>query len=791
MSSRAVTLDAAAGSTHVMVYSNGPWTASLTEPVKWAALDKLSGEGINDVEFTYSANYAVSRQVGIVFTSAGQRDTVMMTQKGSITEASFIFDNASINLLRSSATVNNPISTNLQYGLDNVRPTIVYSEEMVEEGEEVPTGFEKWISELKVTRRNVSFQVAEHKGDLPRVAYINFEVFDPNKSGAPVTATLIVTQTSADPQLVFESDAMIIGGNEGPQICSTTVNNLWPYADQIKVENEADWIKNVKLTKDGVTFDVLENEGEQARTAQLSFSFTDELGNQASSSFTVNQGILPREITFGDLRNLVTNPSDEVTVDLYRYIDGYVVSDYKSPNVISSPQIKQFGFDREYGSKVVYLESLDGQYGFQLIFDDPKDAKIARYSKVRILVEGLKLSMEANPDRYFISGITSDAILETESGSRRNLPEKIKKISELTDADIFTYVTIPDMEIMAKDGAYTNATDGYSFKDAANPFSGTSSAPRWDVAPLLCTDKYGDAVFMLTNSACTWRRIEKDLAFNKVVPQGSGNFNAIVVHDTQVQVRYGNLGRYQLRYMDPEDLAFDNEKFSKTIVEWNWNNRVADLNPEVGKGSFILNGATSSAAADFNNTYNGRSGDGGNGGATSNQKGLVANGGIKLMNKWWDFSNNTGRYIDFSFSTSGINGNNMVFGIVWGHGAMGNTTLDSPSNWKLLYSVDGGASFKDVPDCDIIKNRSIVWWTTTSQDSCPGFTEHLRKLPTECFGKESVVVRLQVADKVCDKNPSPKAVSDNSYLGFLGVEKATLTDKSTEIRIGTVTVRYN
>ena len=53
------------------------------------------------------------------------------------------------------------------------------------------------------------------------------------------------------------------------------------------------------------------------------------------------------------------------------------------------------------------------------------------------------------------------------------------------------------------------------------------------------------------------------------------------------------------------------------------------------------------------------------------------------------------------------------------------------------------------------------------------------------------MLRLQVADKVTDINPNPKAVSDDSYLNFLGIEKGTLTDKQTEIRIGTITVRYN
>ena len=88
--------------------------------------------------------------------------------------------------------------------------------------------------------------------------------------------------------------------------------------------------------------------------------------------------------------------------------------------------------------------------------------------------------------------------------------------------------------------------------------------------------------------------------------------------------------------------------------------------------------------------------------------------------------------------------------------------------------------------------RSITWWSTTSQDSTPGFTEHLRKLPADCFGREKVVLRLQVADKVTDIDP--KATSSN-YLTALGIEKGTLTPSvaagNSQARIGTITVRYN
>ncbi len=134
----------------------------------------------------------------------------------------------------------------------------------------------------------------------------------------------------------------------------------------------------------------------------------------------------------------------------------------------------------------------------------------------------------------------------------------------------------------------------------------------------------------------------------------------------------------------------------------------------------------------------------------------------------------------------------MVFGIVWGHGSMSNTTLSGPAHWNLLYSVDGGQTFQAVPDCPIIKKRSITWWSTTSQDSTPGFTEHLRKLPADCFGREKVVLRLQVADKGHGHR--------SRHIGFdlpdeprhrEGTLSPSVAAGNSQARIGTITVRYN
>ena len=82
VAARELSLTKDAGSTHVLVYSNGDWTARFTRNVKWASLNKLQGYGNNEIVFTYSANYGISRKVGVVFEKGELTDTVMFTPSG-------------------------------------------------------------------------------------------------------------------------------------------------------------------------------------------------------------------------------------------------------------------------------------------------------------------------------------------------------------------------------------------------------------------------------------------------------------------------------------------------------------------------------------------------------------------------------------------------------------------------------------------------------------------------------------------------------------------------------------
>ena len=65
VSARELSLTKDAGSTHVLVYSNGDWTARFTRPVKWASLNKLQGYGNNEIVFTVSVREPFSNTTPI------------------------------------------------------------------------------------------------------------------------------------------------------------------------------------------------------------------------------------------------------------------------------------------------------------------------------------------------------------------------------------------------------------------------------------------------------------------------------------------------------------------------------------------------------------------------------------------------------------------------------------------------------------------------------------------------------------------------------------------------------
>lgn len=788
-------LSSAAGSTRLIVYSNTDWTVSLAKETEWASLNKLSGYGMNDIEFSYSANYGISRSVDLIISTADESVSVTMVQSGEISSPSINFARPSLVCPKGARTLQSPMSTNLSFCLEDIRAKAAYYNEDGSQAGTYEVGSpEGWISSYSVSEDKVSFTVDENGTGSDRKADIFFYVTD--GSGNESRSTINLVQSALDASFSLSTPSGEYYANARSYKVPASQNNIWS-SDNIVITATEPWVQDLSIDSDGLAFRLERNQDGSPRSAIINLSLNEE-GSSVNESFSLTQ-FANMKLSFEELRAL---PDGQLTND--DILEGFIVSDPQSVNLYSSPQTGQYSFDRSENTRTAYLESEDGLYGVMLKFDmDCRDI-VRQFAKVQVNLNGARLSSASNPARYVLSGLEASSITELAEPDESAVPVKKRTVGQLSENDIYTLVSLQGMEIMQKDGSYTNCSDAYSLKDASNPYSGTD-APWWDVAPLLCHDRNGDALYILTNAAAPWRRNGVDLGGTKdpiqaVVPQGSGEIKGILVADEVAPVRYGNLGSFQLRPMQESDIALHDAAYTTTIVEWNWNDFSPAITPTVGSGTLDVSGlvdaegktnaAVRTLSCDYNNTYNGRDGDGGNGNGGTNMAGLIKNGAMKLTKSWWNFSRNEGEFFDIKFNTAGVSATNLFVGIVWGHGEGASAAYTGPAHWKALYSINGGSTWEEVPGVGIIGNRSCICADNYSVDACPGFTEHLIKLPTACFGKSDVRVRLQVADTVCDAPAAPGEYSSAFCIGQ-GNLSSSVKEENCQVILGTVTVRYN
>ena len=776
VSSHTLKLAETPGETHIAVYSTGEWSVALERNVDWASLSKLSGNGLGDFVFSWSANYGTSRSVDILVSRDNITERIRVIQAGYVSSPFIRLGLAKLMLPRQGASFSVPISTNLSSSLAQFKAKAVYygassRPDTLEVGSDNPKA---WISSCTFAEDKVAFSIKPNSTGARREAALICYMKD--AAGLETRANLPIIQTETDPVFTLSSHSGSYYSNGESLLIPASENNIWSL-ENVNVSADAPWIKEMAVVEEGLSFTAEENLSGEAREATITVSYTSAESLSAGDSFTLRQA--PEKLlSFEELRGRVPG-----TIRGACLIEGFMISDPSSPNLCSSPQTAQYAFDRSENGRTAYMESVDGAFGLCIKFSDPALNNIPRGSKVLVNLNGATLERATNPLRFTLRDLPEGSIKIVDDGSE--MPLKKLTISQLSASDIYTYVSLEKVEIMRKDGAYTNINEGYSMQDELNPLG--ALLPRCDVAPLLCSDVEGNSIYMLTNMACPWRRTGHDVDWGSCVAQGSGTLSGVLVSDEVAPVRWGYLGPYQIRPIDLADIDLNGKPFSKTICEWNWNGN-STLFADEGSGKLLIYDSATKFTYDYNNPYlpaeNSPNGYDNN----ENRKGMVNDGALCLTQKWWDYTMNEGRYFDIRFNAIVGSGSNLVLGIVWGHG-LDAASVGAPSHWKVLYSVNGGNSFTD-SEAGILKQRSCVWWSnpSTSQDSTPGYTEHLVKLPEECIGKKEVVIRLQVADNVADIAPR---TGESIWRQALGIEKGTIPDKETPVRIGSICIRYN
>ena len=786
LSSDRVELEAAEGSTPVIIYANGSWTASLTEGSPWARIENTSGNGLGQVKFIYDANDGLSRKAVIEISSAGITKTVAMVQKAGFGDIVLSFNATATDLPRNAASGALPFTTNLpasEFGK-------ITASALTEEGTPV-----SWLSGLGISDGAVNMTVQALSG-VERVAVLTISYTDAMEKA--YTSSIKLTQKDQAPYLSFQAD--LAGAKFSSLAASVSLpftSNLAPYLGAIAraANSNASWA-TVSLSPDSNSFlvDMKENESASERSATLTFPFTDASGTTASFSYILTQkGKVPR-IGFSELKAMVTGSNYYFTAD--GALEGVIISDMDSPNMETAPNTDAATLDGTLNGRTGYIQSGDGTSGFRIIFSTRADNIVHSGNAVMLDLNGTTIIKETNPLRDPIEGVTAGAVAV--NGNEAPVVRE-KTISSLEDSDIYTLVKITGLEMSFKHGAYTNCHDGYSLAvSALNPAgmktneSGSSSSPqKFDTTPCSMLDASGHDINLLINNAVTWRR------YGNGVPQGACSVTGILVHTSLPRwARGGDIGRYQLRPLQESDIVATGERFSKVIMSWykGWDGTQlkgaeAIASGLKGEGTITSNMegmATIQTAVNFNSLTNYNASP-----ATDGYyKGQVSNAALayaKTGGYFWASNDigdmNAAPWFCLSFSTAGLSGTNLV--LIWS-AAQGSTRgatddIQGPTQYRVEYSTDG-TSFTAIDH--IYAMHPIVTWSSAviGGFSVPGLHQYVTPLPASLLGKDHVYVRIRAASNVS---------LDNDYLTPEGGTIKNYSSVYTMVRFGELTVQYN
>ena len=310
-----------------------------------------------------------------------------------------------------------------------------------------------------VFRGDISIRIdCEQNDDYARTVKLLVSTCDGSRSD-----TLYVRQAGKRvPTITLEASTLVVGGSGGGEASMSFETNIAD-TENIKFsvaypETETDsWVTRTSLSETGLSLTYEPNPSvTDLRFATVRISYTDGSDTEYFTNLYLVQKTsedgLGTILSFDNVRQMVQADTD-VEISENILIEGYVVSDVNSGNVGDNEKTSSETADYTCCRKNFYLESLDGKYGFMVQTLTEEDNIFERYDKVTLLLRGTFLHKDSDPDRYTIKGLGVSALIDRQSGMSESIPVKEKYISELTDDDIFTYVTLKDCEFGVRKGS--------------------------------------------------------------------------------------------------------------------------------------------------------------------------------------------------------------------------------------------------------------------------------------------------------------------------------------------------
>ena len=162
LDSRSFTLNAAADTAKIVVYSDGKWTLDAIDTAFWISIQKASGSGKDYAVVSVTDNSGNFPRRGRLVVRAGAKtDTIKLGQKGIVPKIAIQATN--VQSLAAGGVIQTPIDTNLPLHMMSVNY-------------KYDANGQDWISNLQIADNNLLFSVDANSNASARSAtlYLSF-----------------------------------------------------------------------------------------------------------------------------------------------------------------------------------------------------------------------------------------------------------------------------------------------------------------------------------------------------------------------------------------------------------------------------------------------------------------------------------------------------------------------------------------------------------------------------------------------------------------------------------------
>lgn len=687
-----INLEPKSGKEHVLVYAKGQWNADFKEAVEWAAIEEGSGTGNGEFILTCKKNPDILRRAEILLTAAGVDKTITITvnQEGEKGTPKLAFAENEKSYI--AWEVKDAIAVE-----SNINQSLIKAESSVE-----------WIGSLELKDGQLSFTVAENTTGEARKGTLTVSYTDIDESVYRAVAE--ITQGAEPGHLALNETEMAIeafaGTKTAPWDC--VLGTFMPeLTSSVTYEgSQKDWISNVTTTTEALSFDVTDNETKEARTAVIKV----ELASKGIAvELKVTQGVKTRQYSFEELRAVLPSAGEQAFEG--DFFEGVIVADAGQKNMETNPMTSATSYDDNESAITNYVQSLDGKYGMRLKFATAADNTLKKGDKVKISLAGATLVREDNPVRYTLRGVSANNVTVEENVQ---LAARQKTIAELTDEDVYTWVTLPDVEVPFCYGSWVNVRKEWI------------DAKRINFDNRILRDVNGNEIRMIVNTDTEWYLTDAG------VPKGSGPVSGVIVNTTSEYYGSDILGKYQIRPMKLSDIEIKDNGFSEILVAWDYSTgftRVSSLEATTGAGTFAASSmAQANTFLQFGNT-------------SPYPKGFPKGANIDKSVWWKDGAAKDA--VTFQFSTKDAAGKKMTlsFGALIGN-YKEEAASQGPVHWNVEYSLDG-TNYILIEKVMIrpmgAEKSTLLFLPASLDDQCV-------ELPDAIAGQDNVTIRFIAAD---------------------------------------------